>query len=170
MLAFKPEFNYVNYSYEQMRQDLLSIVDTINGDLWKPDVILGITRGGLIPAVMLSHHFNVMMIPINLSFRDFKSDLTRVDDEINHSVNLNPSKFKNILVVDDILDSGETLKQLKDIFNVYPKFEDFDIRCATLFYNVTNEAGLTPEYYAQKIDKSVKNDWITFPAESWWKS
>lgn len=31
------------------------------GGVWKPDYIVGLTRGGLVPAVYLSHYLNVPM-------------------------------------------------------------------------------------------------------------
>lgn len=172
MLASKAAPQYINYSYDNMRQGLLDIIRSMNLDDWKPDAVLGLTRGGLVPAVMMSHYYDVQMIPVNLSLRDFKSDFATVVNELDQSIKLDSKKFKNILVLDDILDSGETMKQLKDIFNMLEKFSHFNIKYATLFFNINNEAQFQPDYYSEKMNKGGhSNPWIIFNAwESWWKS
>ena len=82
--------------------------------------ITGIKRGGLIPAVMVSHKLNIPYV-----------------DRIN----------KDTLVVDDICDTGETLKKSIAMYT------------ATLHYKPT--AGFTPDFYA----KEVGSDWIVYPWE-----
>lgn len=82
--------------------------------------ITGIKRGGLIPAVMISHKLNIPYV-----------------DRIN----------KDTLVVDDICDTGETLKKSIALYT------------ATLHYKPT--AGFTPDFYA----KEVGSDWIVYPWE-----
>ncbi len=37
---------------------------------WRPDYVVGLTRGGLIPAVMISHYFNVPCETLKISLRD----------------------------------------------------------------------------------------------------
>lgn len=82
--------------------------------------ITGIQRGGLIPAVMISHKLNIPFV-----------------SRIN----------KDTLVVDDICDTGETLKKSIALYT------------ATLHYKPT--AGFTPDFYA----KEVGTEWIVYPWE-----
>lgn len=82
--------------------------------------ITGIERGGLIPAVMISHKLNIPYV-------------TRIN--------------KNTLVLDDICDSGETLKNIVAGFT------------ATLHYKPT--ASFTPDFYS----KEVSTEWIVYPWE-----
>ena len=70
-----------------------------------PDVIVGLTRGGLIPAVRLSHMFNVKLYTLNISLRDGKCSSAGFDWR-------RLEKYRNILVVDDINDSGSTLQEV----------------------------------------------------------
>jgi hypothetical protein len=46
------------------------IIREMSKDNWIPDYIVGITRGGLVPAAMLSHYLDVPMHTLNISFRD----------------------------------------------------------------------------------------------------
>ena len=100
---------------------------------WKPDYIVGLTRGGLIPAVMLSHYLNVPLHTLNVSLRDgdsCESNLWMAEDalgpqskerfvedandiggilEAASSLLEEGGTYKNILIVDDINDQGTTL-------------------------------------------------------------
>ena len=101
---------------------------------WKPDYIVGITRGGLIPAVMISQYFNIPLHTLNVSLRDSEigpeSNLWMAEDalgpnsrerliedsndvgsilEAASSLLEEGGTYKNILIVDDINDQGTTL-------------------------------------------------------------
>ena len=56
------------------QQELKGLVAKICRDIsnsgWRPDYIVGITRGGLIPAVMISQYLNVPMHTLGVSLRD----------------------------------------------------------------------------------------------------
>ena len=47
------------YTWEQQVSDTNKICDQIENDEFTPDVIVGISRGGLIPGVMISHKLNI---------------------------------------------------------------------------------------------------------------
>lgn len=163
----KQEIKYLHYSYDNMVADLKRIINMITIADWQPDLIIGLTRGGLVPAVMMSHYYNVPLVPINLSLRDFKNDYESVLVELNQ---ITPKyfngKYENILVVDDILDSGDTLDELSRIFMLLDKDAKLDIKYATLFYNTSNEKKFVPNFYGQPIDKQIEAPWIIFPFEN----
>ena len=49
---------------------ILKICRDVSNSGWRPDYIVGITRGGLIPAVMISHYLGVPMKSLDVSLRD----------------------------------------------------------------------------------------------------
>ena len=54
---------------------------------WRPDYIVGLTRGGLLPAVMISHYFGIPMRSLNISLRDggeCVSDLGMAEDAFGY--------------------------------------------------------------------------------------
>jgi len=50
------------YSWEEMRRDVNSLCREIALDKFDPQVIVGISRGGLVPGVMMSHWFGIFPI------------------------------------------------------------------------------------------------------------
>ena len=97
--------------------------------------ISGIPRGGLIPAIMLSHKLGVTYIPFDEAKKFGRHDL-RIKNE-------------DILLVDDICDSGVTMKDYA------PRFIT-----ATLCLRYVSET--IPEYYGEKIED---DRWLVFPWE-----
>ena len=88
--------------------------DTLNGEIdrickrivksrWQPDYIVGLSRGGLVPGVMISHWLNVSFKPLEVSLRDggyCKSSKFFAREAFGK----NEDKLKkNILIVDDIM-------------------------------------------------------------------
>jgi hypoxanthine phosphoribosyltransferase len=100
----------------------------------KFEMIAGVTRGGLVPAVMLSHRLELPMMAIT------------TEDAI-----LPISLAKKTLIVDEIYDTGKTIKGLKQV-NPMTQF-------AVLYHNV----GLDPlEFYGKKMRL---DNWLVFPWE-----
>ena len=121
-------------TWEQIEQD----VDKIVSDLLKHadiDYVVGIPRGGLIIAVMISHRLGVKHMTI-----DHLEKLEEFDLDIDK---------KKILIVDDISDSGQTLKRFRK-----------DYTTATL--DVRNTTIAIPQFYVNWLDNA---DWIVYPWE-----
>ena len=146
-----------------------TIVRDINVSGWRPDVIIGIDRGGLILSNMLSHYLSIPHDSVKVSLRDFESteSLLWAPEEVIAG--------KKILLVDDINDSGATQAWLKEdwasaVAGVEPDFIDKhwhkSVRLAVL---VDNEASdQYTDYCGMIVNKVEKDVWIDFPWESWW--
>lgn len=129
------------------------IVEQVKASDWKPDAIVGIVRGGAVPATALSHSFNIPCVNFRIAFRDFE----KTDDMSDIFAWVN-AFGKNILIVDDINDSGATINHIKKNYN--PK----NTRFATLIHNATSSQKV--EYFGKLIDKSDKDLWVVFPWET----
>ena len=150
------------YSWEEMRRDVNALCREIVLDKFNPQVIVGISRGGLVPGVMMSHWFKLPFKPVVASIRDFpawEEYLPRPTD-------------RQILIVDDICDSGVTMtrisKYIKSRTGGDLVSSDVDVRFASLWWNNEAPEGFEPHYYAQEMAKDSEDVWIHFPHELWW--
>ena len=114
-------------------RDIAEAIERLATNIIKNEIEIaavgGLPRGGLIPAVMLSHTLNIPFVS--------QANIAGVDG--------------NILIVDDICDSGKTLKRFKFEDNVYT---------ATIHYKSTAE--YEPNFW-WKLAPS--NEWIVYPWE-----
>ncbi len=151
--------------------------DIVTSD-WRPTYVVGLTRGGLIPATMISHYFSVPLHTLNVSLRDDnigpESNLWMAEEAFGYDPDL---ITPNILIVDDINDSGATLnwimedwpsgclpndKRWESVWNQNVKF-------AVLFDNTASKCKVEMDFVGEEINKNENDVWIDFPWESWWK-
>ena len=120
------------------------------------DLIVGVARGGCIPAIPLSHNLSVPYTSIDFSLRD--------------GVNINPQnvytffesvtgRYKNILLVDDLVDSGNSMKQL---ILVVQNFTSPSV--ATLLRNVDVDLGV-PHFCGTEFSRKKEPRYFDF----WWE-
>jgi xanthine phosphoribosyltransferase len=157
------------YSHEDMLTDLRSMVRDMAKRNFRPDYIFGVARGGLVPATFLSHYFEVPLVTATVSLRD-----TKVIDGLEEIAALLQTG-KQILMVDDICDSGETLQLIWSKLNdLLPEPEDDekspldDMPTLVLWHNPAQDH-FNPDYIGREIDRSEDDSWIVFPWETWWK-
>ena len=135
----------INYPWNII-DDLVKEISSRAGT-YKPTHIVGIARGGLVPAVMLSHRLNLPMETLGVSFRDNKA---------THHTKFKPIKDARYLIVDDINDSGTTFKVVTDIF----KNRRLQHRTAALINKEKSDFDV--DFYGEMF---YYDDWITFPWE-----
>jgi hypoxanthine phosphoribosyltransferase len=141
-------------------------VEILNTD-WRPNYVVGLTRGGLIPAVMISHLLKIPMYTLKVSLRDDELN----DSETNCWMPEDVVNGMNILIVDDINDSGETLKWIRSNWHDSVAGLDLDpmmwwhdrVRVAVLIDNLAS--GERVDFAALEINKAEDPCWIVFPWE-----
>lgn len=130
------------------------IVEKMNKDAFKPDLVVGLSRGGLPPGVMLSHFLNKPFVPFQTSLRDHPMWSLNTDQL---------SSVEKVVVVDDICDTGDTFKKIKQ--ELSEKFPSLDVRFACLHYN--KPSGFNIDWYGSQIDKVNQDVWVVYPWEDW---
>ena len=120
-----------------------TIVSKMKLDNYEPDAIVGVNRGGLQIAVMLSHYFDVLCIPITSS----------VIDQESWDTGIPAGKY---LVIDDDCGEGFTLAGIKANSDAE---ENIDVKYAVLYYNT--RANFQPDYWAEEggIDPAIVYPW-----------
>ena len=149
----------IYYSWEESIQDLHELVRQMTVDRFSPQVIVGISRGGLPPAVMLSAYFDIPLKPLKSSLRHFP----QWEDYMPRPTD------RKILIVDDICDSGATFTRIReDILRNTKVKEGPVVRFASLYSNVDQD--FTPDYYVRELNQNQQQVWIEFPWKVWWKT
>ena len=62
--------DHTNLTYKDIESLSNEILRQMNKDGWMPDYVVGLTRGGLLPAVLISHYLDVPMETLKVSLRD----------------------------------------------------------------------------------------------------
>lgn len=164
----------VFYNWQQVQGAVLEINRQMLADNWVPDYIVGITRGGLVPANLLSQYTGIKMYTLDVSLRDSntqpESNLWMAEDAFGYE-----TSAKNILIIDDINDSGATLDWIvKDWESTcLPGNQRWDnvwhhnVRTAVLTHNTASNFK-DVDYCAWEINKSENDCWIVYPWEEFW--
>lgn len=151
----------IEYTYEEMQEGIEAIASQMAGEDFHPDIIVGVVRGGAIPAVCLSHKLKTPVEMVRWSLRDGTC-------EINDSIPENLLQGRKLLLVEDIIDGGDTVESLLDEWRNYcgPEFVDASdlIRVAALWFNPSQEI-TKADYTHRTIDRDVDSRWVIFPWE-----
>jgi hypoxanthine phosphoribosyltransferase len=98
----EPELFYL--PYDEFLADVRKVAERIAADAWQPDYVVGIGRGGLVPAVYISHQLNTPMLSV-----DHSSKVPGFAEELLRKVAMRSASGVKLLFVDDINDSGRTI-------------------------------------------------------------
>jgi uncharacterized protein len=158
-------------NFEQYQGLVAELCRKISISDWRPNYVIGLSRGGLLAATMVSHYLEVPMKPLQVSLRDdeeSESNLWMAEDAYNG---------KNILIVDDINDTGATFNWImkdwpsgcmpndpswKAVWNNNVKF-------AVTIDNLVSKCNAKMDFVGMEINKAENDVWVEFPYEVWWK-
>ncbi|MBF0902607.1 MAG: phosphoribosyltransferase [Campylobacter concisus] len=137
------------YSYDEFAVDAKKMAKQIK-DEFDPEVILAVARGGL----TLGHSLAVALENRNLfTLNSIHYEDTNKLDTIQIFNVPDLSRYTKILLVDDIIDSGESMVEIKR--ELLKRYQNLDIKIATVFYK--EKALLLPEFKVKEA-----HDWVEF--------
>ena len=144
------DFKYVSWpEYGNLAEALAEKVRSGGKEF---DLVIGVVRGGMPIAMVVSDHLGVKIDFVNvksyngIAERSAPRILSTVTEDI---------KGKNILVVDDLVDQGETMQTvMRHLAERQPRL----LEAAVLFKKPWSQ--VEPEYYLEVVDR-----WVVFPFE-----
>ena len=169
------------YSWADVERMCVSIVNQMYADNWRPDYIVGITRGGNVPATIISNMTGIRCEAIKVSLRDdnseSESNCWMAEDAFGYNdgtkVTAGPLE-KKILIVDDINDTGATFNWITKDWQAGclpndPKWNRVwgnNVKFATLTDNLASESINPIAYTCHEVNKAEEDVWLVYPWEN----
>lgn len=137
------------YSYEDFLADTKVLTQKIE---WEFDAIIAIARGGLSLAQLLGEYYDLRAV---YSINTIGYNDTQKLDSVKVFNLPQLQDAKSVLIVDDIVDSGDTLIEvLKILGEAYPQVT---FKTASLFYK--KSAKIAPDWYVKEAKIWIEFFW-----------
>ena len=143
----------------EFSKSLLKLLQQIEKSKCEFDYVLGIKKGGLNVSVPLADYFNKPHLGIQISFYDGDQKLTEPIVETDRLDIIRNKMHGKCLWVDDIIDSGDTLKWFMDNTGLQI---DKDFIVASLHWCEESSPRYRPHFFVERKNKA---DWIVYPWE-----
>ena len=158
------------YNWGDVERAAQSIIMQMYKDEWRPDYIVGLTRGGLPLAVLISHMASIRMETLKVKLRDL--DDNEDGCESNCWMAEDAYEGKNILIVDDINDTGATFDWITRDWpaGCFPHDTKWDnvfgnnVRFAAMTENLSSNFELV-KYHWDEVNKAEEDVWLVYPYE-----
>ncbi|MEA3373358.1 MAG: phosphoribosyltransferase family protein [Campylobacterota bacterium] len=138
----------INYAYEAFEKDTKCLIEQVKP--YQPDLIVAIARGGMMLGQVMGYGLGVRNVQ-TIHVESYDGDCQRDSVSVYGSCDL--SNAKRVLIVDDIVDSGETLQAVLE--TLQRSSPDVQIKTAALFYKST--ASVSPDFKVREA-----TEWIGF--------
>jgi hypoxanthine phosphoribosyltransferase len=140
-------------SWDDLGTGARFLAEAIHDDGWRPDLMLGIARGGLLVTGALSYALDVKnTYTMNVEFYtgvDERLDVPMILPPVPELIDLGEAK---LLIVDDVADTGSTLALVKE----FCAGKVAETRAAVLYEKP--RSSVSCEYVWRRTDR-----WIDFP-------
>lgn len=135
---------------------------------WIPDLIVAIARGGLIPAGAIAYAMDVKAIgTMNVEFYSGIGETLEEPQLLPPLMDVSAMDGKRVLVVDDVADSGKTLKMVMDLIDEHGLSLDgsaavrVEARSVVIYKKPMSV--IEPDYVWAYTDKWINFPWSTLP-------
>ena len=146
----------VHPSYYDIEKGCAKICHDILKDGFEPQVVVGLTRGGLLPAVIMSHILGTPMNAVSYSSKHGAGD-NKNHVNILPSIPFDSDDKPRLLIVDDIMDSGLTMREVRDHY----EGRGYKLKTACLYHKIGAITGVN--YHWHQIPNNAP--FIIFPWE-----
>ena len=141
-------------SWQQVEKSVKRLAKKIKASKFKPDYLIGITVGGLTPLALLAEELDIRKILIISA--DSYDGKKQGKLNVSYLPKINLSR-KKVLLVDEIAETGRTLKRVSEI--LLNRYKVGGLKTATIGLN-KKKCKFLPDFVVLE-----ENSWIVFPWE-----
>ncbi len=150
------EFKATYVSWKEIEEWTKGIRKMVVENNYNPDIIIGIARGGLVPARMVADYlFKKDLLSIKTEHWGLTATMNGkavLKEKLNYDVT-----GKKVLIVDDITDTGESMKLS---YNYVKSLNPADVKTTSMLY--IDGSNYTPDFYGKGLSKE-EWAWFVFP-------
>jgi Predicted phosphoribosyltransferases len=165
------EFKATYVSWKEIEEWTKGIRKMVVENNYNPDIIIGIARGGLVPARMVADYlFKKDLLSIKTEHWGLTATMNGkavLKEKLNYDVT-----GKKVLIVDDITDTGESMKLS---YNYVKSINPADVKTTSMLY--IDGSNYTPDFYGKGFPRKSGHGLsfhgtfmripITFQRNSW---
>src|SRR5262245_9883992 len=145
-------------TYERFGVAARQLAQAVHDTGYVPDVVLGIARGGLLPAAAIAYALDCKgLFTMNVEF--YTGIGTTLDEPVvlPPFLDTNDLVGKSVLIADDVADSGKTLRLVHDYCTAHAS----DVRTAVLYEKPRSV--IKADYVWHYTEKWINFPWSTLP-------
>ena len=146
-------------TWESIEEKCSSLAKQISTE-YAPDLIIGIAKGGLVPARLLANYLDVSRI-LSLGVSSYSPNNEKTEEIVYQNFGDREKHLiskSRVLLVDDLSDTGDTFARV--MIDICDHIVPRELQSACLF--VKPNAKYVPDFFCQKLKT---NSWIVFPWE-----
>ncbi|MHA1315136.1 MAG: phosphoribosyltransferase [Candidatus Helarchaeota archaeon] len=145
---------YLHFTHQDIHVQCHELAMKVKKDGFCPDVIVAVARGGFPVARLLADFLRVVELQ-SVQIELYKNISKMLDSPNIIALNLQNLEGRKVLVCDDIVDTGTTIKLVIDHLK---QIENVDYKIVTL--HVKESADFEPDYFHSKV-----TEWVIYPWE-----
>lgn len=138
-------------SFHRLARDLAL---RIRASGFRPDMIVAIARGGVVPARVLCDYLDIMDMTC-VRIEHYRARHKAAEARVKHPLNVSIDG-RRILVVDDVSDTGDSFIAMLD--HLADKGAPLEVRTCALQHKIVSK--FVPDYYAREV---TEWRWVTYP-------
>ncbi|MHA2503775.1 MAG: phosphoribosyltransferase [Candidatus Kariarchaeaceae archaeon] len=151
---------YTIQNWQMVYDDCFLLYEKVKKDGFEPHVVIGVARGGWIPARLLADFFHLKATG-NIKAEAYTMvGQEEIEPQITQPLSID-IRGKNVLLVDDVADSGETLLAVLDSIRAQ---EPAEIKTAVLYCKPRSV--IAPDYFVNTTSNWIVFSWSIYEALS----
>lgn len=158
-----------NYSWEELISYCVDVYSQLQTDGFVPEVIICVSRGGFFPGLVMSHLCKTQLLysvraSTNVDEKIRSERKQPIIESLFTRENINVIQNKKILIIDDVFNTGLTIKAVYDYLKEIDN--DLVIKTACMVFDTYSVAPDSDKHVVVDYYSDKRCAWAVFPWET----